>query len=62
MNGMKGKKERREQAKRFTEDGLPRNPNDWTEDDWRALHVAMEAAKREIRGSHANNLKEDRVP
>lgn len=52
VNGMKRKAQRRERAKRFTEDGLPRDANDWTEDDWRALHKAMEQVKEKVRANH----------
>lgn len=35
MNGMKAKAKRKRHAEQLTEDGLPRDPNAWTADDWR---------------------------
>lgn len=52
MNGMKAKQQRRQQAANFTQDGLPRNTADWTEDDWRDLHNAIEFAKFKISNRH----------
>ena len=42
------KRERR----RLSEDGLPKDTKEWTEDDWRDLHEAMEEAKRKIADRH----------
>lgn len=52
MNGMRRNKLRREQAKRFTPDGLPRDPNAWTVEDFRDLYHAIEAAKAKIAARH----------
>ncbi len=52
MNGMKAKKLRIAHDKRFTQDGLPRDKNDWTEDDWRDLHEALESVKRKVKERH----------
>lgn len=52
MNGMKRKAERKRQAKQFTPDGLPRNANDYSVDDWRTIHTHLEAIKREIAARH----------
>lgn len=52
MNGMAAKKQRLAHAKRFTEDGVPRDPGEWTERDWDSLYRAFEQAKKEIRGRH----------
>lgn len=52
MNGMTRKKQQRDHARRYTADGLPRDARDWTEDDWRALHEAMETAKAKVRSNH----------
>lgn len=52
MNGMKAKQLRRQQAASFTQDGLPRKAADWTYEDWKALHEALEAAKAKIRSNH----------
>ena len=52
-NGMKAKAERRKKAKRLTPDGLPRDANDWTEDDWRDLHVALERVKASVAARHS---------
>jgi hypothetical protein len=59
---MKAKRERRERAKRLTEDGLPRDARDWTEDDWRALHEGLERIKARVRNNHANDAEKDKVP
>ena len=52
MNGMQAKKARKDQAKKYTEDGLPRDGKDWTEADWKDLHEGMEEVKRKIRERH----------
>jgi len=54
MNGMKAKRLRQEHAKRWTDEGLPRDNKDWTKEDWIDLHLAMEEVKRKIRTRHAN--------
>lgn len=59
MNGMKEKSDRRKKSIRYTEDGLPRDVNDWTVEDWIDLHKGMEAIKRKIRQRHAT--KKDQV-
>jgi hypothetical protein len=51
-NGMKRKKTKREYAKRWTDEGLPRDAKDWAEEDWRDLHVAMEEVKRRVARRH----------
>ncbi len=38
---------------RFNEDGLPKDARDWTEEDWRDLHEAMESVKRKVKVRHA---------
>jgi hypothetical protein len=38
---------------RFTEDGLPKDGREWTVDDWRDLHEAMETVKRKVSERHA---------
>ena len=52
MNGMQAKKLRRDRAKRSTEDGLPRDGNDWREEDWSDLYMAMEWVRRRVRERH----------
>lgn len=52
MNGMTRKKLLRARKKMLTDDGLPRDPKDWTEADWRTLHTHLEAIKREIAERH----------
>lgn len=52
MNGMQRKKAKKEHAKRWTEDGLPRDDKDWTEEDWKDLHEGIEAIKRKIAERH----------
>jgi hypothetical protein len=55
MNGMKAKAERRRHANQFTEDGIPRDANDWTEDDWRDLFMAMKWVQKRIRRRHSDD-------
>ncbi len=52
MNGMKAKAARLKERQRFTDEGLPRNPNDWLEEDWRDLHEAIEEIKAKIKRRH----------
>lgn len=52
MTGMQRKKQKRDRAKRFTEDGLPRDAKDWTEADWRTLYEALEKINRDIAARH----------
>ena len=50
---------------KLNRDGLPIDARDFTEDDWRILYNAIEAAKREIAARHqpedtrAENARED---
>lgn len=39
--------------KRLNRDGLPIDGKDWTEDDWRDLHNAIETIKRKVAKRHA---------
>lgn len=57
MNGMARKKQRRDKAKRFTEDGLPRDAKDWVESDWRDLWECLETVKRRIAERHREERK-----
>lgn len=41
MNGMKRKADRLAKARRYTKDGLPRDANEWTVQDWADLWRAM---------------------
>lgn len=52
MNGMTRKRLRREHARRYTEDGVPRDAREWRPEDWASLHHAMEAARQEIAARH----------
>lgn len=52
MNGMKAKAERLKHDRLFTRDGIPRNAIDWTVEDWRDLHRAIEKVKRSISKRH----------
>ncbi len=52
MNGMKAKAERMKHAKRLTAEGLPRDANAWTPEDWRDLYLALEVAKAKIAKRH----------
>ena len=49
---MKDKARRRALAKKYTEDGLPRDSNEWTEEDWRDLHNALETIKKKVGQRH----------
>ena len=51
---MKAKKLRRQHAVRFDENGLPRDANEWTEQDWRDLHEAMQRVIEKVGGRHGN--------
>jgi hypothetical protein len=57
MNGMKEKAARRENQKRMTVEGLPRDANDWTEEDWADLHHAIEHIKEKVAARHRNNKR-----
>lgn len=52
MNGMKRKAQERERARRYTPEGLPRDPLLWTVEDWRDLHNAIEEVKRKVAARH----------
>lgn len=52
MNGMAAKKQRRDKAKRFTDDGVPRDPCEWTYEDWNDLFFAVAAAVKKIHKRH----------
>ncbi len=57
MNGMQRKKLKREHSKRFDADGLPRDQNDWLEEDWKDLHDAMEWVKKRVAERHKHERK-----
>lgn len=57
MNGMKAKAARRRKMERLTDEGLPRDARDWTEEDWADLHHAIEAIKSKVRARHAKAKK-----
>lgn len=46
---------KRNTAGRFTEDGLPRNASEWTEDDWRTLWEHLQAITSTIGAKHAKD-------
>lgn len=50
--GMHEKRLRREYAKMFTEDGLPRDAKDWLPADWQDLYEALETIKRKVKQRH----------
>ena len=52
MNGMKAKKQRHDHAKRFTADGLPRDPRKYTVEDWRDVFETVEALRKRIAERH----------
>lgn len=54
MNGMKAKAEAKKLREQFTEDGLPKNANDWLEEDWADLHRAIEEIKDRVAARHGN--------
>jgi hypothetical protein len=58
MNGMKAKKLRKQHAIRFDENGLPRDANEWTYEDWRDLHNALETIKANVSKRHEAKRKE----
>ncbi len=39
--------------KKLSPNGLPINSNDWTYEDWRDLHNAIETVKRKVGERHA---------
>jgi hypothetical protein len=52
MSGMQRKKQARDRSKRFTEEGIPKDAKEMSEDDWRDLHYGLEEIKRKIRERH----------
>lgn len=52
MNGMKAKKQRRDHDRLFDAAGLPRDPNEWTVEDWMDLHAALEWVRRRVAERH----------
>ena len=59
MNVMKRKQLRIWHAKRWTESGLPRDPNEWTEQDWRDLNEAMETVKTKVKARHDHERRQN---
>jgi hypothetical protein len=55
MNGMQAKKIKRAHSARFTADGLPRDANAWTYDDWRDLWHAMQTVIVKVSKRHAKD-------
>ncbi len=53
MNGMAAKKLRRDHAAQWTDDGVPRDAKDWTKEDWKDLHEAIESVKEKVAKRHA---------
>lgn len=39
---------------KYDENGLPRDPRDWTEDDWRDLWEAMKTVTEKVSERHAD--------
>lgn len=58
MNGMTRKKLRIANAKRYTSEGVPRDPNEWTVNDWRELWRAM---KRVVKTVGSRNKRRNHV-
>jgi hypothetical protein len=52
-NGMSRKARERRHKIKWTEDGLPRDAQDWTIEDWADLYYGLEAIKRKIAARHA---------
>lgn len=44
---------KRAAAGRYDENGLPRDANAWTADDWRDLHTALETVRRLVGDRHS---------
>lgn len=42
---------------KLSRDGLPVDGRDWTQEDWRDLHNAIETAKTAIRGRHTKGCE-----
>lgn len=49
---MRDKAERKQHARQYDENGLPRDARDWTRQDWQDLHEAVEDVKRKIASRH----------
>lgn len=49
---MKAKAARRRYAARYDENGVPRDVNDWTIQDWKDLHEAMQTVIRKVGERH----------
>ena len=56
---MREKKQRRDRARRFTADGLPRDGREWSVEDWRDLWHGMEEVKRKIAARHREGGRHD---
>lgn len=52
MTGMQRKARERQRARQYTPDGLPRDPNAWTVQDWADLYRAVESVKRRVAARH----------
>ena len=52
MNGMKRKADRLAKARRYTKDGMPRDANEWTVQDWADLWRAMRRVVRTVAKRH----------
>ncbi len=52
MNGMKANKSRLAYDKRYTQEGLPRDANEWTVQDWCDLWRSIKRATAKIRKRH----------
>jgi hypothetical protein len=50
---MKAKAARKRLAAKFTEDGLPKDVNDWQEADWADLWNCMQETRTRIAARHA---------
>jgi len=60
MNGMARKKARKAHEAKYS-DGVPRDPRDWTVEDWNDLYKAMEWLKRRVAKRHAEKCKESEL-
>lgn len=54
---MREKKQRKQYAAQWTAEGLPRDPNAWTYDDWASLWRAYQQIVREVAGRHAKERR-----
>ncbi len=57
MNGMRDKKRRKQYAAQWTAEGLPRDPNAWTVEDWAAMWRFYQKMVSEVSEAHKNERR-----